>query len=119
MANIISDAVGIFALPATKRQPKAEGGEDVNEAVSADAGVTKAIVENVLSSFVDLVSQQVSRGNEVGYPGLGAFTRTLRPARKGHNPSTGAAIDIPARYAVQFRPAKPLRDAMPAVKGAK
>ncbi len=29
MANIVSDAVGIFALPATRRQPKAEGAEDV------------------------------------------------------------------------------------------
>ena len=31
MAIIVSDAVGILALPATRRQPKAEGAEDVNE----------------------------------------------------------------------------------------
>jgi hypothetical protein len=44
MANIISDAVGIFALPATKRQPKAEGGEDVKDFVDRTILVLDAAI---------------------------------------------------------------------------
>ncbi|NNM65735.1 MAG: hypothetical protein HKL99_14225 [Burkholderiales bacterium] len=39
MANIVSAAVGIFALQATRRQPKAEGGEDVKTGGVAPASV--------------------------------------------------------------------------------
>lgn len=89
------------------------------DAIATDANVPKATVERVLESFVDLTVRQVAKGVDVGYPKLGVFSRNLRPARSGRNPSTGAAIDIPARYAVNFRPAKPLRDAMPAAPAGK
>jgi DNA-binding protein HU-beta len=42
-------------------------------------------------------------------PGLGVFTVAERAARKGHNPATGAEIDIPAKRAVKFKAAKDLQ----------
>lgn len=38
------------------------------------------------------------------------FERLERAARKGHNPSTGETIDIPAKNAVAFTPSKAFKE---------
>lgn len=45
-------------------------------------------------------------------PGLGKLIKVKRPARKGRNPATGAAIKIPAKTVVKFRIAKAAKDAV-------
>jgi DNA-binding protein HU-beta len=42
-------------------------------------------------------------------PGFGTFTCPTRKARKGRNPKTGEAIEIPAYTIPVFRPSKKLK----------
>ena len=44
--------------------------------------------------------------------GFGTFEVKERGARKGHNPLTGAEIDIPASKAPAFKAGKALKDAL-------
>jgi nucleoid DNA-binding protein len=44
--------------------------------------------------------------------GLGVFEVVQRAAKVGHNPRTGQRVDIPARRAVRFKPARSLRGAV-------
>ena len=66
--------------------------------------------------LVDLVFAEIERGlhradGKYAIAGFGAFAVTTRAARKGRNPRTGEAIDIPASKVLKFKPAAPLRAA--------
>ncbi len=84
--------------------------------LSKKTGESQASCERVLNALVDTVAGEIKAGEDLTITGLGTFHRKLRAARNGVNPATGAAIKIGAAYKPAFRPAKPLRDAMPRVK---
>jgi len=50
--------------------------------------------------------------NSFTLPGLGKLVLVNRAARKGRNPATGEAIDIPAKRVVKFRIAKQAKEAI-------
>jgi DNA-binding protein HU-beta len=52
------------------------------------------------------------RSGEFVLPGMVKLVVQNRKARKGRNPATGAAIDIPAKTVVKARIAKQLKDAV-------
>jgi DNA-binding protein HU-beta len=71
-------------------------------AIADRTDVSKADVERVLTGFQDVVSQVVAKGDEkLSIPGFLSFEQTLRSARTGRNPQTGAEIQIPASKAVK------------------
>ena len=41
---------------------------------------------------------------------FGAFTVRLQPARKGRNPKTGTAVQVPTKLVPYFRPGAELRE---------
>jgi DNA-binding protein HU-beta len=84
--------------------------------LSKKTGESQASCERVLTALISTIVREVKSGEDLTVTGLGTFHRKLRAARKGVNPATGAAIKIAAAYKPAFRPAKPLRDAMPRVK---
>ena len=88
-------------------------------AVAERTGLTKTEVEKALVAVAYSAQGALKRGDDVALPGLGKLKTVARAARTGRNPKTGAAVEIPAKTAVKFSPAKELRDAMPAPKGAK
>ena len=72
------------------------------------AAESDAAVKAVLSA----VAGALARGEPVRLAGFGTFEAKGRPARKGRNPQTGAAIAVPASKAVKFRAAGAFRDAV-------
>lgn len=91
---------------------------DLIELVQANAGkhhpsqLSKAQVGAVLESLGEVATEALGMDCEVTLPGLGKFKTVSRSARSGRNPKTGETIAIPARNAVDFQPAKCLRDAL-------
>jgi DNA-binding protein HU-beta len=55
----------------------------------------------VLAGFVSVVTEQVATGGRVQLPGFLTVDTADRAARAGRNPSTGAAMTIPARRVVR------------------
>ncbi|MSP79626.1 MAG: HU family DNA-binding protein [Rhodospirillales bacterium] len=86
--------------------------EDLIEALTNAAGMTKAGAGRVVDSVIDTIIKSLSKGEEVRLPGFGAFVVTKRAASMGRNPRTGAAIQIPASKNPKFRAAKALKDAV-------
>ena len=69
----------------------------------ASAGkVTKKQADDMFSTFVETLAGSIKKGERVAIPGLGVFSVVQKKARTGRNPTTGAAIKIPARKAVKF-----------------
>jgi DNA-binding protein HU-beta len=81
-------------------------------AVSERSGVDAQTAEKVVGALFDAVTGAVKAKDKVTWPGFGAFSGSVRPARQGRNPSTGAAIDIPASLVCKFSAASGLKSAL-------
>ncbi|PYD24231.1 HU family DNA-binding protein [Pseudomonas syringae] len=82
------------------------------------AGIAEAIdapkttARKALEQLGQIVADQLESGAEITLPGIGKLKVTERLARTGRNPSTGAAIEIAAKKAIKFVPAKVLNDSI-------
>lgn len=66
-------------------------------------------VEQVVDIFFDEIGQRLAEGGRVELRGFGAFSTRERAARKGRNPRTGDAVEVPAKKVPYFKPGKEMR----------
>jgi len=66
-------------------------------------------VEQVLDTFFDEIARRLAEGGRVELRGFGAFSTRERGARKGRNPRTGEAVDVPEKKVPYFKPGKEMR----------
>ncbi|MCD4501124.1 HU family DNA-binding protein [Chromobacterium vaccinii] len=85
--------------------------QDLIKHLAAHADVTHKQAEAVLNALTTAVLDTVRAGGELAIFDLGKFGTTQRAAKTGRNPKTGAAIQIAAKRAPKFSPAKALKDA--------
>ncbi len=76
---------------------------DLIDAMAEDAGISKAAAKKALDSFVENVSGSLKKGGRISLVGFGSFSVSMRSAREGRNPQTGATIKIPAKNVVKFK----------------
>ena len=77
--------------------------------VAEKTGLTKADITKTLTGIVDTISETLASGEKVTFVGFGTFGVNDLAARKGRNPQTGKAIDIPARKKPAFKAGKQLK----------
>lgn len=85
------------------------------ELVSAIAEIselTKKDAEKALSAFIEVVTEELKKGEKVQLVGFGTFETVRREAREGRNPHTGETIQIAATNVPKFKPGKALKDAV-------
>lgn len=82
------------------------------EAAAMKAKVSKAAAKKVLDGVLAEVKKSLSKKESVSLTGFGTFIVSRRAARKGRNPRTGAALNIPAMNVPRFRPGKGLKQAV-------
>jgi DNA-binding protein HU-beta len=83
---------------------------DLIEQVAQKTELPKRDVERVLEAAIAAVQQALAHGEKVSLTGLGVFTVADRKARLARNPKTGAQVEVPARKAAKFKPAKELKE---------
>ena len=81
-------------------------------AVAEAAEVSKKDSEKVLKAFVDVVTEELKKGEKVQLVGFGTFEVTERSAREGRNPNTKETMMIAACKAPKFKAGKSLKDAV-------
>jgi len=79
-------------------------------AVSEKAGLSKVDAKKAVDAFVSTVSNELKAGGKVALLGFGSFSVAEKAARKGVNPKTKEAINIPARKSVKFKAGSELND---------
>lgn len=79
-------------------------------AVAEQADISKKDAEKVLKAFVDVVTEEMKKGEKVQLVGFGTFEVSERAAREGRNPQTGATMTIAASKAPKFKAGKALKD---------
>lgn len=81
------------------------------EEIAAHTGERRATVRRVLDAAADVARSRVAAGGHVFLFGLGKLGSVARPARVARNPRTGAAVAVPARRVIDFRPSTSLVEA--------
>ena len=81
-------------------------------AVAEQADISKKDAEKVLKAFVDVVTEEMKKGEKVQLVGSGTFEVSERAAREGRNPQTGKTMKIEACKAPKFKAGKALKDAV-------
>ena len=75
-------------------------------AVAEQADISKKDAEKVLKAFVDVVTEEMKKGEKVQLVGFGTFEVSERAAREGRNPQTGKTMKIEACKAPKFKAGK-------------
>ena len=81
-------------------------------AISEKTELTKKDSEKALKALIDVVAEELKKGEKVQLVGFGTFEVSERAARTGKNPQTGAEIKIAACMAPKFKAGKALKDAV-------
>ena len=79
-------------------------------AMAKDTNLSKKDVEAVLKSFIDVVTDELKKGEKIQLVGFGTFEVSTRAAREGRNPQTGKEMKIKASKAPKFKAGKALKD---------
>ena len=80
--------------------------------VAAQASVSKATADNVVSAVFSTIGEALARDETVALAGFGTFTTRARPARRGRKPATGESIAIAASKTPAFKARKKLRESV-------
>lgn len=81
-------------------------------AVAENAELSKKDAEKALKAFVDVVTDELKKGEKVQLVGFGTFEISERAEREGRNPQTGETMKIEACKAPRFKAGKALKDAV-------
>ena len=81
-------------------------------AMAEKTGMKKNDAEKALKAFVDVVTEELKKGEKIQIVGFGTFEVSERAAREGRNPQTGATMKIEACKAPKFKAGKALKDAV-------
>ena len=81
-------------------------------AVAEQADISKKDAEKALKAFVDVVTEEMKKGEKVQLVGFGTFEVSERASREGRNPQTGKTMKIEACKAPKFKAGKALKDAV-------
>ncbi len=79
-------------------------------AIAANAELSKKDSEKALKAFIDVVTEELKKGEKVQLVGFGTFEVSERPARTGINPRTKENITIAATKNPKFKAGKALKD---------
>jgi integration host factor subunit beta len=83
---------------------------DLVEQVATEAEMTKKDAEQLVEIIFESIIEALNKGEKIELRGFGSFRVRQRGSRKGRNPKTGAAVNIPAKRVAYFKPGKELKE---------
>ena len=101
-----------IAKPALKVAVKKINRTEFIDQLATKLTISKAKAEEMLSAFIELVTENLIGGTEVNLTGFGVFRPVARKARDGVNPKNGTKMKIKASKGVGFKVGKTLKEAV-------
>ena len=79
-------------------------------AMAEKSQLSKKDAESALKAFIDVVSEEMQKGEKIQLVGFGTFEVSERAAREGRNPQTGETMTIAASKSPKFKAGQALKD---------
>lgn len=86
--------------------------QDLVNQLADGTTVSKAGMDCILKKLASIVAAELVSQGQITLLGIGTISVADTAARKGRNPATGEAIDIPAGKRIKLKAAKALKDAV-------
>ena len=74
-------------------------------------------VKKVVQQFLDLVVDELGRGNRLEFRDFGVFETKLRKARKAQNPKTLEPVAVPEKRTVKFKVGRLMKQRLAEISG--
>ena len=85
---------------------------DIIDSIYEKLRIPKKESLHLVESVIDIIKEELGKGNTVMVSGFGKWTVKAKKKRKGRNPQTGKEMTIDARRVVTFKPSNVLRNAV-------
>ena len=79
-------------------------------AMAEKSQLSKKDAESALKAFIDVVSEEMQKGEKIQLVGFGTFEVSERATRDGRNPQPGETMTIAASKSPKFKAGKALKD---------
>ena len=86
-------------------------------AVADKTGESKAKAGELVDAVFEVITNTLTKGDEIKLPSFGSFQVVATAARVARNPQTNQEVKVPAGRRARFKPGKALKDALEAAKG--
>lgn len=80
--------------------------------IAANFYITKKLANEIITDVYNIIATAVAAGEDVKIDNVGTIKQVTRAARTGHNPSTGAKLEIPAKKTLKFKPFANIKTAL-------
>lgn len=81
-------------------------------ALAEKTGLTQKQADAALEAVMDIIVEELKKGEKVQLTGFGTFEVRERAEREGRNPATGEVIRIEASKTPAFKAGKKFKDAL-------
>lgn len=88
------------------------GKKEITARMAKEAGITLHQAQRAFAALLDSLRATLKTGTKINLSGFGSFELKVRDARKGRNPKTGAAIEIPPKKRVKFNPSRTFKNSL-------
>ncbi len=85
---------------------------DLISSIAELSGLKKVEAEKALNAFIETVTTELSKGEEIRLIGFGTFKVMHRAESEGRNMKTKEPMTIAARNIPKFKPGKQLKEAV-------
>ncbi len=86
--------------------------DELVEHVMEEMELSRKDASTAVQAVIFKITDSLINGEKVSLSGFGIFNVKDTKARKGRNPRTGEAVDIPAKKKITFKPATRLKELM-------
>lgn len=86
--------------------------QELIQAISDKSGLTQKDAKTALDATLAVITDTLTKGDDIALVGFGAFSVREQKARIARNPKTGESVQIPAKKVVSFKAGKGLKDAV-------
>jgi nucleoid DNA-binding protein len=78
--------------------------KDMAKAIAEEMGLTHGQAREVVQRVFDGITETLLNDGRIELRNFGVFEVKKRGPRRGRNPRTGEAVDVPAKLVVTFKP---------------
>lgn len=86
--------------------------QELIAAIAEKAELERDDAKKALNAFIEVVGDELKKGEKIQIIGFGTFEVSERAAREGRNPQTGEAMEIKASRNPKFKAGKALKDSL-------
>lgn len=84
--------------------------EVIKEVAAKHTDFTQKEISEIVDEVLEVIKENLVKGNKVLFAGFGSFETIERAAREGRNPKTGDTVIIPSCKVPKFKPGKAFKD---------